>query len=278
VRLVVNAVAHWRYKSIPIPLTPTYSPEDVTIIVPVININFEELRQTIQSMLACHPFQILLVTQESEYAALKMFAESLGADIEILKVSVANKRRQLCKAIPLVTTKVLVLADGDVKWPSTILSWLLAPFENANIGGVGTSQRVPRLESGPCTERYWNWIARGYIERRNFEISATHWIDGGTSCMSGRTHAVRTEILNSPTFLSEFQEERWGDHLLNADDDNFVTRWLYTNRWKTWVQYNQDCEVETTFENNSELLERDYRWGRSNWRSNFKTLDQGLWR
>ena len=44
-----------------------------------------------------------------------MFTESLGVDIEILKVSVTNKRRQLCKAIPLVTTKVLVLANSDIK-------------------------------------------------------------------------------------------------------------------------------------------------------------------
>ncbi len=136
-RLVVNAVAHWRYKSIPVPLTPTYFPEDVTIIVSIININEEELLQTIESMLACHPFQIFLVTQESEYATLKRFAKSLDADIGILKVSVANKRRQICKAIPLVKTKILVLVDGDVKWPPTILPWLLAPFEDPKIGGVG---------------------------------------------------------------------------------------------------------------------------------------------
>lgn len=129
-RLIVNSVAHWRYKSILIPLTPTYSPEDVTIIVPIINIDVEELLQTIQSMLACHPFQIFLVTRESEYETLEQFANLIEADnLKILKVPLANKRHQLCRAIPLVETKIIVLADGDVKWPSTILPWLLAPFE-----------------------------------------------------------------------------------------------------------------------------------------------------
>jgi cellulose synthase/poly-beta-1,6-N-acetylglucosamine synthase-like glycosyltransferase len=229
-------------------------------------------------MLACHPFQIFLVTRESEYGILQKFAKSINADLKVLKVPVANKRRQLCQAIPLVKTKILVLADGDVKWPSTILPWLLAPFEDPKIGGVGTSQRVTRPESGSFIERCWNWWGRAYIERRNFEISATHWIDGGTSCMSGRTHAVRTEIINSRAFLSAFQEERWGEHLLNADDDNFVTRWLFANRWKTWVQYNQYCEVETTLENSSKFLKQCSRWARSNWRSNWTTLKQGLWR
>jgi cellulose synthase/poly-beta-1,6-N-acetylglucosamine synthase-like glycosyltransferase len=263
----------------PIPLNPTYFPKDVTAIIPTIKIDFKKLRQTIESMLLCHLSQILLVTQESEYATLEKFANSINADnLRVLKVPAANKRRQLCQAIPLVKTKIIVLADDDVKWPSTILPWLLAPFENPKIGGVGTCQRVERLEIGPIIKRCWNWFGRAYIERRNFEISATHWIDGGTSCMSGRTHAIRTEILNYSAFLSSFQEERWGKHLLNADDDNFVTRWLFANGWKTWVQYNQYCEIETTLENNSKFLKQCSRWARSNWRSNLKTLIQGLWR
>jgi cellulose synthase/poly-beta-1,6-N-acetylglucosamine synthase-like glycosyltransferase len=229
-------------------------------------------------MLACHPSKILIVTRESEYGILQKVAKSIDADLKVLKVPAANKRRQLCRAIPLVETKILVLADSDVKWPSTILPWLLAPFENPEISGVGTSQRVTPLKSGLSLARLWNWLCRCYIERRNFEISATHWIDGGTSCMSGRTHAVRTENLNSRAFLSAFQEERWGGHLLNADDDNFVTRWLFANGRKTWVQYNQYCEVETTLENNSKFLKQCSRWARSNWRSNLITLDQGLWR
>jgi hypothetical protein len=60
---------------------------------------------------------------------------------------------------------------------------------------------------------------------RNFEISATHWIEGSTSCMSGRTNAIRIQIVKDCAFLS-------------ADDDNFVTRWLIEHEWKTWIQYN----------------------------------------
>jgi len=66
----------------------------------------------------------------------------------VLNQQLANKRRQLCQAIPLVETKIMVLANGDVKWPPTILTWLLAPFKDPEIGGVGTSQRVIRLRGG----------------------------------------------------------------------------------------------------------------------------------
>jgi hypothetical protein len=87
------------------------------------------------------------------------------------------------------------MADDNVTWPSTIFPWLLAPFEDKEMGAVGTSQRVRRLKTGTLMERCYNWLGAVYIERRNFEISATHYIDRGTSCMSGRTCAFRTEIL-----------------------------------------------------------------------------------
>jgi cellulose synthase/poly-beta-1,6-N-acetylglucosamine synthase-like glycosyltransferase len=278
VRLVVNAIAHWRYKSIPIPKKPTYHPRDITVIIPTINIDSEKLRRTTESILACNPSQIILVTQNSEYATLQLFASSIKIDkIKIFKAQIANKRRQLCQAIPQVKTRIVVLVDDDVMWPSEILPWLLAPFEDPRIGGVGTCQRVRRLGTGLFGEKCWNFVSMAYIERRNFEISATHWIDGGTSCMSGRTLAVRTKIF-SRDFLLSFEGERWGKNLLNADDDNFVTRWLFENGWKTWIQYNEYCEIETTFENDSRFLKRCFRWARSNWRSNLKTLIQGIWR
>lgn len=57
----------------------------------------------------------------------------------------------------------------------------------------------------PPSERIFNWLGAAYIERRNFEISATHNIDGGTSYMSGHTGAYRAEILKSYDFLGSLK-------------------------------------------------------------------------
>ncbi|KAI6274996.1 Type 2 glycosyltransferase [Pyricularia oryzae] len=164
------------------------------------------------------------------------------------------------------------MADDDVTWPSTIMPWILAPFEDPGIGGVGTCQRVKRVREGGLALRVWNWLGAAYIERRNFEISATHNIDGGTSCMSGRTGAYRSEILQDYEFLEGFMKEEWWGKILKADDDNFVTRWLVNHQWKTWIQYERECEVETTLENNFKFLYQCSRWARSNWRSNWTSL------
>jgi hypothetical protein len=96
--------------------------------------------------------------------------------------------------------------------------------------------------------------------------------------MSGRTHFVRSKIVKKRAFLSGFQEEKWGENRLQADDDNFVTRWLVAEGWKTWVQYNSECEIETTLEDNIGFLDQCDRWARSNWRSNYTSLVTGLWR
>jgi hypothetical protein len=129
-------------------------------------------------------------------------------------------------------------------------------------------------------ERCYNWLGAVYIERRNFEISATHYIDGGTSCMSGRTYALRTKILQDSDFLLGFATETWRGHLLKADDDNFIIRWLVAKRWKTWVQYSQEYKIKITLENNPKFRFQCSRWARSNWRNNYTSLfiERYIWR
>ena len=272
-RFLVHTYSHWRYTSRPIPANPSYTSKDVTVIIPTIHNNFEELRESIQSILACQPYELLLVTTSDKYTKLVNFVKTLEvSNVKTFQVPIANKRIQVCEAIPKVKTSIIIMADDDVTWPRTILPWLLAPFENGKVGGVGPCQRVKRIRSGPIMDRCYNWLGAAYIERRNFEISATHNLDGGTSCMSGRTCAFRAEILQSPLFLDGFKTERWRKFQLNADDDNFVTRWLVSNQWETWIQYNKECEIETTLENNIKFLYQCSRWARSNWRSNYTSL------
>lgn len=243
------------------------------MVIPTIESNLEELRGPISSILACSPHELILVTTFGKYHGLLQFAASFGDPrIKVYDTKIANKRVQLREAIPRVTTRITVLVDDDVTWPSTILPWLLAPFERERMGSVGVCQRVQRIRTGDLATRAWNWLGACYIHRRNFEISASHFYDGGTSCMSGRTNAVRTEILQNPLFLDGFCNERWGKYHLNADDDNFLTRWLVNEDWKTWIQYERECEIETTLENDWSFVRQCLRWARSNWRSNYTTL------
>jgi hypothetical protein len=89
-------------------------------------------------------------------------------------------------------------------------------------------------------DQIWQYLGECYIERRNFEISATSHMDGGISCLSGRTAAIRTKILQTQDFITGYVTETWLGIPLNADDDNFVTRLLVAKGWGIRIQILSD--------------------------------------
>ncbi|KAF2222570.1 polysaccharide synthase Cps1 [Elsinoe ampelina] len=268
-RLVVNLISHWTYKSVPIPENPTYTSEDVTVIIPTIDGEGEELRRTIQTCLITQPAEVMIVTVEANIKkALKLAAEINSKKVRVLDVAKANKRRQMCRAIPEVMTRITIFADDDVIWPTTVVPWMLAPFENEKVGAVGTCQRLVR----PKQPTLWTFLGSLYLERRNFDCSACLNIDGGLPCLSGRTVAYRTSILQEEQFTFDFTNETWRTFQLNADDDNFMTRWMFNHGWEIKMQYDKACEVQTTLEDGPTYLKQCLRWVRSNWRSNLTSM------
>lgn len=269
----------WTFKPIPIPENPTLGPEDVTVILPTLDGEGVELERTVQSILRNEPKELILVTiDENLYKAESLIAKMPAGHhgrLSCKSVKQANKRRQMARAVPEVTTPIIVFADDDVDWPRKTLQWLLAPFEKSEIGGVVTCQRLRRAENPSLSQRMWNFLGALYLERRNFDCAAMTRIDGGMPCLSGRTVAYRTQILKDPAFTHGFTDERWGlysQYQLNADDDNFISRWLLSHGWQNYMQYHPECEVQTTLEDNPKFLKQCLRWARSNWRSNITSL------
>ncbi|KAF2765462.1 hypothetical protein EJ03DRAFT_345664 [Teratosphaeria nubilosa] len=268
-RLIVNCISHWTFRPVPIPDSPSYSSDDVTIILPTIAAGGEELETTLRTCLQSEPYQLLLVTVDSNVESLIKVAKAINEKkIRVLSIREANKRRQMCRAIPEVSTAITIFVDDDVVWPQKVLQWMLAPFENPEIGGVGTSQRLKR--SGSMS--VWSFLGAAYLERRNFDCSACLHIDGGLPCLSGRTAAYRSSILQDDAFTHGFTHEEWRTCQLNADDDNFITRWMYSHDWRIAMQYHKEAEVQTTLENGPKYLSQCLRWVRSNWRSNLTSM------
>lgn len=274
IRLFVNCYAYITYKPVPIPDDPTYTNEDVTGVVPTIDKNDVSVRDTLLSLLRSSISKIIVVTTHEEEERVRKLAKELSGKIQVLSINKPNKRNQMCEAIPHIKTKITIFADDDVIWPSTIIPWILAPFEDDRVGGTGTSQRLQR-EPSP---NFWNFLGAMYLLRRNFDCIACNKLDGGLPCLSGRTVAYRTEIINTEEFMNAFRNERWWNWILKADDDNFMTRRLIENGWNIVIQKHRDCEVQTTLEGNSKYLRQCMRWSRSNWRSNLRSLYQGdIW-
>jgi cellulose synthase/poly-beta-1,6-N-acetylglucosamine synthase-like glycosyltransferase len=273
VRLYVNLAANWMYSPIQPVDEPTVTSKDMTVIIPTVAEDIQQVKETLETAYRLEPAEIILVTPESRFKRVSQMVEELGPRkrVQVLNIRQANKRRQLSRAIPEVKTKITLLLDDDVWLPAKFTKWVLAPFEDPHVGGVGTNQTLRRKDRS----NVWEFLGSIYLVRRTFDCTACNWIDGGLPCLSGRAVAYRSEILQDPKFTYGFTHETWGsDHFLNADDDNFITRWLFSHNWKIQIQNHRECEVETTLENDSKYLRQCLRWVRSNWRSNLTSLSE----
>ena len=144
----------------------------MTVIIPTIHNAFEELRPSLESILACRPYQLRLVTTADKFDALEKLTKTLPLPdrIKVLCTSMANKRLQVCEALPGVDTRIIIMADDDVTWPSTLMPWILAPFEDPEVGGVGTCQRVRRERQGSLTSKIFNWEVSSWLASMNETI------------------------------------------------------------------------------------------------------------
>ena len=278
-RLIVNIVSFWTFKSVPLPLYPTFLPTDVTVVLPTLTGEGEEFLNCLRSILACVPRQVFIVTPFGNARRLQLLCKSYSLDkVKILEVDKPNKRWQMVRGLVESDTPITVFADDDVFWPKIFLIHLLAAFEDPAVGGAGNVQRLKRA----ANPNAWNIFGAFYLERRNFEYAATTHIDGGIACLSGRTSAYRTDILLNQTFINAFLNELWLGlvPLVTADDDNFLTRWLVNHDWKIRFQYCAEAELQTTLNDDSKFLSQCVRWFRTNVRSNITSMfiDRRIWR
>ena len=278
-RLIINSISSWTFPPIPLPNSPSFFPHDVTVVIPTLTGEGEEFVECLESCSRGEPYAIIIITPHEHVRRLRQVCKSLGkSQIEVVGIDKACKRLQMIQGLIRVKTAFTVFCDDDVLWPRSFLVHLLAAFEDCRVGAAGTCQRLRRV----ARPSPWNILGAIYLERRNFEISATSHIDGGISCLSGRTSAFRTDILQNKSFVDSFANEFWLGRiaLRTADDDNFLTRWMVSHGWKIKIQYCREAELTTTLCDGSAFLHQCVRWARTNWRSNITSMfvERHIWR
>jgi cellulose synthase/poly-beta-1,6-N-acetylglucosamine synthase-like glycosyltransferase len=196
IKIVVHIFSYYCLtRRVHMPASSKYSSSDVTVIVPTIGDFGEEFHACIRSILACRPAEVIVsVVGNPDYA--RSVCRNINRDvIRVVAVKNANKRNQFLAAAKTVKTAILVNADDHVFWPTTFLQSALIPFDDPLVGLVGTVKRVIRERGNSLKESFLNYIACMYLERHNFECTATYNLDGGVFVISGRTQLVRTEIV-----------------------------------------------------------------------------------
>ncbi|KAK4248993.1 glycosyltransferase [Corynascus novoguineensis] len=292
IRFSINLVAFWCYSPAPNPSKPTYTPSDVTAIIPTVDPEGAGFRETLKSCAESGPTKVIVITAGDELFAKasayvnKFMSAYPSVKFIVDRTQVASKRAQVALAVPHIETDITVLLDDHVYWGPRYLVSLLYAFENPAVGLVGTNKRVRRHQGLGLWGRVWNMLGATYLCRHNFEIRATNTVDGGVFVVSGRTCGIRTEILRHPAFLPGYTNEKFFFGLfgpLNADDDNCVTRFVVRQGWKIKIQYTEDAVMQTSLGVEEPLatkfLGQCRRWARTTWRSNLCSLitDRSVW-
>jgi len=279
---LVKIIACIFYKPIkPLPKSQRkyISSRDVTVVVPTID-HDDRLILALKSWLGADPYEVIIVTVPEIKPYLEELAKKVDPSmsrVRILTIPKGNKRKQMVVGIEETKTPILVFCDDDVLWPKTMLEWCLAPFEDEEVGAVGSSQWV--IPDGNYMT-IWEILASFRMSMRNIEIRASTAIDGGVSCLSGRTACYRTSIVKDPSFIDAFLHEYWlGKYHCHSGDDKFLTRWVQFHRWRTFIQACPEVELLTSFKPNYRFLIQLLRWTRNTWRSDIKALiyERQLW-
>ncbi|KAF2749009.1 glycosyltransferase family 2 protein [Sporormia fimetaria CBS 119925] len=279
VRAVVNALAYFLYKPIPVPANPTYGPPDVSVIVCTKDIVNETFHAAIASALI-HPIHTLFIAT----AGLKVagqrepfLAKFTDPRIQLLWRPEAHRRDQTAQAVDLVHAPLLIISDDHTYWPNrtTFIPSLIAPFEDPNMGGVG-----PLLEARHrghaffSVAGFFNYLGMTYLLRRAHEFIATTSIDGGLSCLLSRFVVFRSVIHQDPEFKYAYLNDYYQGKRLDADDDKFTTRWLQNSKegWKIRIQGGPDSTMTTELGEYPKFMGQCLRWTRTTYRSNPRAL------
>jgi cellulose synthase/poly-beta-1,6-N-acetylglucosamine synthase-like glycosyltransferase len=288
-RLLVHMVAYWMYvpaPPVPAGTKPKFDSQDVTVILPTIDPHNPNFVQCLNRLVANGPAKIFIVTAgddrlEDVNAVINEWRANhpdlaLLVEIEVGAIEEARKRNQVAHVVPKVTTDIVVSVDDSVIWPPTMLRRMLDCFEDDNCGFVGTNKVVTRDFTKSWFGQAWNFLGCTYLLRHTFDLRAQNSIDGSVFVISGRTAAIRTEIMKTEGFLEGLVHERFFFKLfgpLTPDDDNFITRWVLRHGWSIKFQdAGEESCMETRLGEFPRFLGQCERWVRTTWRSNSASL------
>ena len=244
-----------------------------TIITPVYNEDPVLFRRAIESWIANRPDRIIAVVDVTDTTCMAIAEEY--PEVDVIPIDIPGKRPALAAGVDASTTDIVVLVDSDVIWEPGVLRKVKMPFADPQIGGVGTRQHMHPTDGRRAT--LWERLADIYLDiRYSDEVPATTRWGRAVSCLSGRTAAYRTWLLQSlrEPFLNE---TFMGNHCMSGDDKRY-TCLILQNGYRTWNQLN--AQVYSTFNPKFKgFIKQRIRWSRNSFRSDLRALWQGwVWR
>ncbi|KAK7184386.1 hypothetical protein DPSP01_013830 [Paraphaeosphaeria sporulosa] len=261
-----------KYRTVPLPDTPSYHCNEVSIIVPTIETE-ATFTECVRLWLRSNPREIIIVTVPRYKAHVEQLVQpvkDLTDKITILVAPVANKRQQIMMGARKATGKIIALVDDDAYWRgSGVMPYMLAAFEDSSVGGVAglQSPEIPLERQDASVITVWEAAAALDMFKMNHDQPVRFTADGGLWVLSGRTVFIRAAILKDPHFAEAYTHQVIDGKIVNGADDVWVTEWILDHGWKICVQNAPEAEIFTNVPHDRKFLLQNLRWERGNFRS-----------
>jgi hypothetical protein len=79
-----------------------------------------------------------VVTTNNNLLQITKLAHNINTRIQVIAVSFANKREQICEVILRITTLLILMADNNIELPLKSLPYIFTLFKDLKISAVGT--------------------------------------------------------------------------------------------------------------------------------------------
>jgi hyaluronan synthase len=265
------------------PLPPNGFHTTTTVVIPVYNEVPHVFGTALRSWALNRPTEIIAVIDHTDQQSIRIFeeftkvCEAIGGIIPRMIITTKpGKRPALVDGMSAATGEIICLVDSDTIWAEDVLTHVLAPFADPDVGGVTTRQNV--LSPSSVAQRIFDvYLDIRYEDEVRFltAFEDTPFGDAVT-CLSGRTAVYRRAAV-LPVLDGLLNETFLGKRVISGDD-KALTLLVQGQGWK--VRYQENARVYTPGAVEMRVfLKQRLRWARNSWRADLKAISSGwAWR
>jgi cellulose synthase/poly-beta-1,6-N-acetylglucosamine synthase-like glycosyltransferase len=264
----------WLYRVI---LSRLYKPvfnsfrTSVSVVVPSYREDPEILLRCLESWLGQNPNEVIIVIDVADQESQQRLAQVTDPRLHVLVYEHAGKRSALGVGIKAARGEIVVFADSDTSWQPGLLDAVQMPFEDPEVGGVGTQQNVYQR-----TSSVWRRIADWLVNLRYYDYVPAMGSKGGVACLSGRTAAYRRSVITP--VVENLENEYFLGRRCIAGDDGRLT-WLTLSQGYKTVHQSSARAISMFPDSFSAFVKQRVRWSRNSYRCYLTALWKGwLWK
>jgi len=242
-----------------------------SVVVPSFREDSAILMSALKTWLAEDPLEVIIVVDIADVDCQAKLATVDDPRLHTIVFAHHGKRSALGVGVRAARGEIVVMADSDTLWTEGLLANVQMPFQDQQVGAVGTEQRVYQR-----TSSVWRLIADWMVCLRYNDYVPAMGRKGAVICVSGRTAAYRRSVI--VPLLPNLEHEFFLGRRCIAGDDGRLTWLVLASGYKTTHQ--RSAVAMSMFPNTfAAFLKQRVRWSRNSARCYLTAIWKGwLWK